>query len=284
MPDSQLLLQLLRRASTELPADVCGALKQGADAETSGSPAQSILQDILRNVELAAERQRPLCQDTGTIQVFVRPGCAFRREQFLDDLHSAVREATSQGLLRKNCVLAVSGKNTGDNLGPGSPSIHWLEETGSDETEVTVLLKGGGSENMSCQYSLPDTTLHAARDLDGVRRCVLDAVTRIQGQGCAPGVLGVVIGGDRAMGYEEAKQLLLQPLGTRSPQPELAALEQTLLTEANSLGIGPMGLGGRTTLLDVFVKETSRHPASFFVTIAYNCWCCRRQTVSFKQS
>lgn len=284
MSYTQLLFQLLRQVSTELPADVRSALEQAASVETAESPAQSILQDILRNVELAAERQRPLCQDTGTIQVFVRPGLDFRRQQFLDDLHEAVREATAQGLLRKNCVLAVSGKNTGDNLGPGSPSVHWLDETNAPETQVTVLLKGGGSENMSCQYSLPDIPLHAARDLDGIRRCVLDAVTRIQGQGCAPGILGVVIGGDRAMGYEEAKQLLLRPLGSRNPQPELAALEKTLLEQANSLGIGPMGLGGKTTLLDVFVKETSRHPASFFVTIAYNCWCCRRQTVSFKQS
>ena len=145
---------------------------------------------------------------------------------------------------------------------------------------------------MSRQYSLPDAALGAGRDLEGVRKCILDAVQKIQGYGCAPGILGVCIGGDRATGYEVAKEQLLRPLdekrlqstavdGCRRGKP-LAALEQRLLREANFLGIGPMGLGGKTTLLGVKIAARPRVPASFFVTVAYMCWACRRQTATFR--
>ena len=141
------------------------------------------------------------------------------------------------------------------------------------------MLKGGGSENMGIQYSLPDSSLNAGRDLNGVRKCILDAVNRAQGMGCAPGILGVAIGGDRATSYEENKTQLLRHIGERSDEPELAELEASILEEANSLGIGPMGLGGRTTLLGVKIASRTRVPASFFVTIAYMCWACRRRTI-----
>ena len=133
---------------------------------------------------------------------------------------------------------------------------------------VHLLLKGGGCENMGAQYSLPDASLSAGRDLAGVRACVLHAVWRAQGMGCAPGVLGVCIGGDRAEGYARAKRQLMRPLGDEAPDPIIAGLERTLLKEANTLGIGPMGLGGNTTLLGVKIGGASRLPASFFVTIA----------------
>jgi fumarate hydratase class I len=139
-------------------------------------------------------------------------------------------------------------------------------------------MKGGGSENMSRQYSLPDGELGAGRDLEGVRKCVLDAVVKAQGYGCAPGILGVCVGGDRATGYETAKEQLLRPLGDASADKTLAAFEKKLLKEANALGIGPMGLGGRTTLLGVKIAARPRVPASFFVTIAYMCWACRRRS------
>lgn len=144
------------------------------------------------------------------------------------------------------------------------------------------MLKGGGCENMGCQYSLPDVSLQAGRDLEGVRRCVLDAVWKIQGQGCAPGVLGVAIGGDRTGGFEESKMLLLRKIGERSPFPALAALEERLKLECNQLGIGTMGFGGRTTVLDVFLGTRCRLPASYFVSISYMCWCCRRQSITLE--
>ena len=271
------LYDILTRAATRLPDDVRAALSGAAKSEAAGSSAAEILAQLDENIALAEERGLPICQDTGTIQIFVRPGNGFRRDEFLADLAEATRQVTAKGCLRANCVRALSGRNSGDNTGEGSPAVHWLAPSPGG-TEVTVLLKGGGSENMGCQYSLPDQRLGAGRDAEGVRRCVLDAVTRIQGQGCAPGILGVAVGGDRASGYEAAKELLLRKIGERNSDPSLAALETRLLAEANSLGIGPMGLGGRTTLLEVFVTELTRHPACFFVSIAYNCWCCRRVT------
>ena len=136
---------------------------------------------------------------------------------------------------------------------------------------------------MSRQYSLPDAALGAGRDLEGVRKCILDAVQKIQGYGCAPGILGVCIGGDRATGFEVAKEQLLRPLdevsGLRVTGYEVARLEKQLLREANELGIGPMGLGGKTTLLGVKIASRPRVPASFFVTIAYMCWACRRRSL-----
>jgi fumarate hydratase class I len=141
-------------------------------------------------------------------------------------------------------------------------------------------MKGGGSENMSRQYSLPDSALGAGRDIAGVRKCILDAVQKTQGYGCAPGILGVCIGGDRASGYETAKEQLLRPLDEKgSADMQLRRLENRILKEANSLGIGPMGLGGNTTLLGVKIAARTRVPASFFVTVAYLCWAARRRTV-----
>ncbi|MBQ7652360.1 MAG: fumarate hydratase, partial [Victivallales bacterium] len=138
----------------------------------------------------------------------------------------------------------------------------------------------GGSENMGIQYSLPDSSLGAGRDLEGVRRCILHAVQHAQGMGCAPGILGVAIGGDRATGYKESKRMLLRRIGERSGDEALAALERRVLADANSLGIGPMGFGGRTTLLDVFIGWLCRVPASYFVSVSYMCWCCRRQEIT----
>ena len=224
----------------------------------------------------------PICQDTGTLMFVVEASSTLKRNVFQKAAEWAVAEATRLGVLRQNCVNSLTGKNTGNNLGVGSPVVHWHETDGT-VSRVTLMLKGGGSENMGIQYSLPDSTLGAGRNLEGVRRCVLDAVHRAQGQGCAPGILGVCIGGDRATGYVESKLQLLRKIGERSPEPELAELEERLLKEANSLGIGAMGFGGRTTLLDVFIGWRCRLPASYFVSISYMCWCCRRQTMELTE-
>lgn len=278
-----ILLELIVKASTELPEDVTAALRAQFAQEPSGSTAASVLETILENIRLAHERQLPLCQDTGTIHFYVAAAEDFPRRRFQADAERAVVEATRQGLLRQNCVESVTGHNTGNNLGYVNPTFHW-EETDDPAAppKITLLLKGGGSENVGIQYTLPDETLHAGRDLDGVKKCILDAVYRAQGKGCAPGILGVCIGGDRAGGAEEAKRQLLRRIGERSPDPALAKLEQEVLAEANALGIGPMGLGGKTTLLDVFIGTRTRHPASYFVTICYNCWCMRRQEIVLK--
>ena len=269
------IVELVRRTSSSLPDDVLRALRAARRRERSGSSASVVLGTILDNCALAAKRGVPLCQDTGTLVFFVDE--ALRRRVTPAVLAKAVATATARGYLRRNTFDSVTGASFNDNCAEGVPSVRYCDRPG-----VTLVMKGGGSENMSRQYSLPDQSLNAGRDLEGVRRCLLDAVLRAQGYGCAPGVLGVCIGGDRATGYEVAKEQLLRPLDASgaASDPKLRALERRVLREANSLGIGPMGLGGRTTLLGVRVASRPRLPASFFVSVAYMCWACRRGTVA----
>jgi fumarate hydratase class I len=271
-----ILLDLVRRTACELPEDVRCALVAARGVEVE-APAQVALDTIAQNCSLACQQCTPMCQDTGTLTFFWKVPAGTAQRPLAEAANRAVREATVRGWLRKNTIDTLSGTSVDDNVAEGIP-VHHFEEEDVAAPEVTLLLKGGGSENMSCQYSLPDSTLGAGRDMKGVRKCVLDAVNRIQGQGCAPGILGICIGADRAEGYAVAKQQLLRPLTDVSPNAELAAMERQLLEEANTLGIGPMGLGGETTLLGVKMAARTRLPASYFVTIAYCCWACRRQS------
>ena len=270
------VLDLIRRTACELPSDILEAL-QAAKQQENEVPAQLTLTTIAQNCALAECQNTPMCQDTGTLTFFWKVPAGTAQRPLVEATARAVREATERGWLRKNTIDTLSGASVDDNVAEGIP-VHHFEEADVAAPEVTLLLKGGGSENMSCQYSLPDTRLGAGRDLAGVRACILDAVNRIQGQGCAPGILGICIGADRAEGYAVAKQQLLRRLDDASPNPVLADLETRLLNEANTLGIGPMGLGGKTTLLGVKIAARTRLPASYFVTIAYCCWACRRQT------
>ena len=286
------LVELIRETSSSLPADVVKALKAAQRKERKGSSAAVVLKTILDNCAIAAKRGTPLCQDTGTLTFFVDE--RLRRKVTPDVIRKAVAIATEKGFLRKNTIDAVTGKSHDDNCALGAPVIHYVERSKGQGSRgrcgVTLILKGGGSENMSRQYSLPDATLGAGRDLEGVRKCILDAVQKIQGYGCAPGILGVCIGGDRATGYEVAKEQLLRPLDEEEGRgkreegrgKEILKLERRLLAEANSLGIGPMGLGGKTTLLGVKIASQPRVPASFFVTVAYMCWACRRKTATVR--
>ncbi|MFA4944051.1 MAG: fumarate hydratase [Lentisphaeria bacterium] len=276
------LQELITRASAELPADVAAALRAGRDREEPGSPAHAALSSLLDNIRLAQARRAPLCQDTGALLFFVEATPGLPQAPFRRAAEAAIRQATAAGILRPNSVDAITGRNSGDNLGPGAPVIHWREDEAIRHVTVSLLLKGGGSENMGAQFSLPDDALGASRDLEGVRRCLLHAVQRAQGMGCAPGILGVCIGGDRATGFAESKRQLLRPLGVRSPHPELAALEERVVREANTLGIGPMGVGGRTTLLGVAIGALNRLPASYFVSVSYLCWAARRQTGRYR--
>ena len=283
------ICELIRETASSLPEDVLKAIRAAARKEEKGSSASVVLKTILDNCALAKKQGTPLCQDTGTLTFFVDE--RLRRKVTPTVLKKAVALATERGYLRKNCIDSVTGKSYDDNCAEGAPVVHYVGATDGasgcpaplPKDGVTLILKGGGSENMSRQYSLPDATLGAGRDLAGVRKCVLDAVQKIQGYGCAPGILGVCIGGDRATGYEVAKEQLLRPLGANDEcgmrNEELRKLETSLLREANGLGIGPMGLGGKTTLLGVKIASRPRVPASFFVTIAYMCWACRRRTM-----
>ena len=278
------LVELIRETSSSLPEDVLKAIRSAMRKETRGKSAAVVLKTILDNCALAKRESTPLCQDTGTLAFYVDE--SLKRKVTPEVIKKAVAIATERGYLRKNCIDSVTGRSYDDNCCDGAPVVHYVGngELGIGNGRVTLLLKGGGSENMSRQYSLPDASLGAGRDLEGVRKCILDAVVKAQGFGCAPGILGVCIGGDRATAYEVAKEQLLRPLGAneelRVKNEELRKLEKRILKEANELGIGPMGLGGRTTLLGVKIASHPRVPASFFVTVAYMCWACRRRTIS----
>ena len=268
------LTALIRDTSSSLPEDVEKALRSARRRERAGSSAAVVLGTILDNVALARRKGTPLCQDTGTLTFFVDE--RLRRRVTPAAIAKAVAAATKKGYLRKNTIDSVDGRSYDDNVCEGAPVVHYCETKG-----VTLVMKGGGSENMSRQYSLPDAALGAGRDLAGVRKCLLDAVVKTQGYGCAPGILGVCVGGDRATAYETAKLQLLRSLDAagEADDPRLRTLERRILKEANSLGVGPMGLGGATTLLGVRIAARPRVPASFFVTVAYMCWACRRRTI-----
>jgi fumarate hydratase class I len=254
------------------------ALADAKETEEAGSAAEGALDTILNNVALARQHSTPICQDTGTpiFEIFYPVGVSTRA--LTQQIRQAVAEATDQAYLRPNAVDSLTGKNSGNNTGEDFPTMHF-HEWENDTIHVELLLKGGGCENVSTQYKLPDGPLGAGRDLEGVRRVVLDSVYQAQGKGCAPGVLGVAIGGDRGSSYIKSKQQLLRKLDDTNPDEKLAALEEQLYQEANELGIGPMGFGGKTTVLGVKVGAQHRLPASYFVSIAYMCWANRRASM-----
>ena len=276
------IIELIRRTSTDLPPDVEKRLRAAVKMEAPGSAARGALETIIKNVELSRKNSSPICQDTGTPIFYVRHPEGWSTRQLKQQIRTALAEATKKSYMRPNAVDSVSDKNSGNNLGGDDfPYIHF-EEVEGDELTIELMLKGGGCENVGAQYSLPDNRLGAGRDLAGVRKVVLDAVHKAQGQGCAPGILGISIGGDRGSGYVKSKEVLLDAIGTRNKDPKLAELEERLTGEANQLGIGPMGFGGMTTVIDTKITDLSRLPASYFVTISYMCWAYRRRKITVK--
>jgi len=275
------LVELIKQTSTDLSPDVEAALVGARKVEASGSAAEGAMTTILENVRMSRETARPICQDTGTpiFHVWYPEGGSQRRMR--EQIRHAVQIATQRSYLRPNAVEALSGKNSGDNTGEDFPAIHF-DEWEHDYIKVGLMLKGGGSENCGCQYSVPSPEFPASRDLKGVRKAVLDAACKAQGLGCAPGVLGVGIGGDRGSSMLKAKEQLFRPLGDNNPDPELDRMEKQLHREINELGIGPMGFGGRTTVLAVKLAQLHRVPASFFVSIAYMCWADRRKIMTIR--
>ncbi len=270
-------VELIRLTSTDLPGDVERSLVAAREREAAGSAGRGALDAVLENVALARRNSTPVCQDTGTPIFFVRYPAGWSTRALRQQIRAAVAQATALSYLRPNAVDAITDKNSGNNLGDDAfPTLHF-EEIEDGPLTVDLILKGGGCENVSTQYTLPNRALEAGRDLEGVRRVVLDAVHRAQGQGCAPGVLGVAIGGDRGSSYVVAKEALLRPMEDTNADPQLAALEQRLLEETNQLGVGPMGFGGETTVLGVKIKGMHRLPASYYVSIAYMCWADRRR-------
>jgi fumarate hydratase, class I len=272
------LLDLITQTSTNLPPDVRAAMAKALPAESPGTQSAQALSIIAANVDMAAEGEDPICQDTGMPTFFIRTPPGANQIEIQRAACEAIAEATRRGKLRPNSVDSLTGKNSGDNLGAGTPVFHF-EQWEEDDIEVRLILKGGGCENKNIQYSLPcqlEGLGRADRNIEGVRKCLLHAVWQAQGQGCSPGALGVCIGSDRAHGYELAKAQLLRQLDDSNPNPTLAGLEQRILDEANRLGVGPMGFGGAVSLIGCKIAAANRLPASFFVSVAYDCWAFRR--------
>jgi fumarate hydratase class I len=274
-------VELVRRAATDLRPDVENAIREAKEHEDPNTPATAVLDTILENVELARRQSTPICQDTGTPIFYVHYPAGWSTIALREQIRDAVATATAKAYLRPNAVDSLTGQNSGNNLGNDFPSIHF-QEWEEDYLKVNLLLKGGGCENVGAQYKLPDAKFSAGRDLEGVRKVVLDAVQNAQGKGCAPGVLGIAVGGDRGSGYVRSKEQLFRPLGQRNEKPELAELEKRIYEEANQLGIGPMGLGGKTTVLDVQLDVLHRLPACYYVSVSYMCWADRRRTLTYR--
>jgi fumarate hydratase, class I len=280
------MVELITRTSTDLPPDVRAAMRTAMHGEEVTSRAGQAMTIIAQNIDQAASCEGPICQDTGMPTFEVKVPVGANQIWMKQKIREAVAEATRRGKLRPNSVDSITGENSGTNLGPGTPIVHF-EQWEDPSIEVRLILKGGGCENTNAQYSLPTELDHlgrADRTLEGVRKCILHAVWKAQGKGCGPGAVGVCIGGDRTSGYLHAKEQLFRTLNDTNEDPRLAAVESSVMDEANKLLVGPMGFRGNTTLIGCKVGALNRLPASFFVSIAYDCWAFRRLGVRLDAS
>src|SRR5258708_15138961 len=267
------VLQLIVRTSTDLPPDVRAAMKTTLGAEPGGTRSSQALTIIAQNIDLAVDNEGAICQDTGMATFEVKAPVGANQIWMRQQIREAVAEATRRGKLRPNSVDSITGKNSGDNLGPGTPIVHF-DQWERDRIEIKVIRKGGGCENTNAQYALPVELPHlgrADRTLEGVKKCILHAVWNAQGKGCSPGAVGVCIGGDRTSGYTHAKEQLFRTLDDINSDPRLAELEASIMGSVNTLGIGAMGFGGRTSLIGCQIRAINRLPARFFVSLAYDC-------------
>jgi fumarate hydratase class I len=272
------VVQLITRTSTDLPPDVRAAMGLALGTEAPSSRAGQALTVIAQNIDEAASCDGPICQDTGMPTFEVKAPLGANQIWMRKQIREAVAEATRRGKLRPNSVDSITGENSGNNLGPGTPIIH-VDQWEAPDIEIRLILKGGGCENTNAQYALPTELDHlgrADRSLEGVRKCILHAVWKAQGKGCSPGAVGVCIGGDRTSGYMYAKEQLFRTLDDENADPRLGALERSIMDQANRLGVGPMGFSGTTSLIGCKIGALNRLPASFFVSIAYDCWAFRR--------
>jgi len=272
------VLQLVVRTSTDLPPDVRAAMKAASGAEPGGTRSSQALTIIAQNIDLAVDAEGAICQDTGMPTFEIKTPVGANQIWMRQQVREAIAEATRRGKLRPNSVDSITGRNSGDNLGPGTPIIHF-DQWDRDEIEIKLILKGGGCENTNAQYALPVELPHlgrADRNLDGVRKCILHAVWQAQGKGCSPGAVGVSVGGDRTSGYVHAKEQLFRTLDDVNPDTRLAEVEASVMATVNSLEIGTMGFGGKVTLIGCKIGALNRLPASFFVSVAYDCWAFRR--------
>ncbi len=272
------IVELYKKVATSLPPDIEDALSRSLEDEDTVSNSKNSLDIILQNIRLSRTNSTPICQDTGVPIFFVHVPAGISQKEIKEAIFEATRIATPAIPLRPNAVDSLTGSNSGNNTGEGFPVIH-MEETEKDTLVMDLLLKGSGSENVGITYKLPDETMNAQRDLEGVRKCVIDAVFRAQGRACPPYTIGVGIGATKDQVAMLSKKQLLRKLSDTNPKDELRRLEDQLLMDLNELGIGPIGFGGSTTALGVKIGVNHRHPASYFVDVSFGCWANRRGTL-----
>lgn len=264
------IMSLLRKTATELPEDVTSELEK-AEAKEDNLVSKNILRNILINIEQAKIKSKPICQDTGIPIFYVKCPRNFSQTEIKDTIQEALAVATEDIPLRPNAIDTLSNKCTGNRA-----TIHFEE---SEDLKIDLILKGGGSENVSTICQLPNKEINAYRNLDGVRKCILETILKAQGKGCPPYIIGVAVGGSVEEVAHLSKMQLLRKLNDKNPIEELKLLEERTLNEINQLHIGPMGLGGKNTALAVKITTSTRHPASFFVGISISCWCLRRGNI-----
>jgi len=274
------IVELYRKAATSLPQDVENALRQAHKVEEEGSNAKTALTSILENIRMARETEKPLCQDTGIPIFLVKASKGHSQLELRNMIIEATKIATVEIPLRPNAVDIITDKNSGDNTGIGFPIIYF-EESLNETLSMELMLKGSGCENVSQLYKLPFEELKAERDFDGVKRCGLDAVFKAQGRACPPYIIGIGIGASRDQVTRLAKDQLLRSVEDTNNIMVLSELERKLLSEINQLGIGPLGLGGKTTAIGVKIGVNHRHPASYFVDVSICCWANRRASFTW---
>lgn len=281
------IVELYKRTAISIPADVENSLKNSLRKEKKKSLAYYAISNILKNIKLAREGSLPVCQDTGVPMFYVNVPKGISHHKIKQSIINATRNSTKIIPLRPNAVNVLDEINTGDNVGFGrgkvgvQQPIIYIDQWNRNFIKIDLMLKGGGSENIGMQYKLPDKRLNANRDLEGIKKCIIDAVFKAQGKGCPPYILGVAIGGSKDLVSRESKKQLLRKINDVNEDKKLAKLEKGLKNKINSLGIGPIGVGGKTTVLGVKIKALHRHPASFFVDISFMCWACRRGTLVY---
>lgn len=266
---------LMTKACIELPPDVVAALKR-ARAEEVSPVAISQFDSILKNVEIAREKQKPLCQDTGVPMYYVDVGADCRLEgDFREAITRGTAIASDRAPMRHNVVNPLTLENRRDNTGWGVPVIHYELLPGRDYIEITAIPKGFGSE-MRSAHGIVYTSENIK---DAVRRCVMDMVEDAMGEPCPPVIIGVGVGGFTDSVMNVSKRCMFRtPVGSHNPDPEIAALEQELLEEINSLNLGPMGLGGKNYCLSLNMEVVGSHASAVAIGVSYQCWCARFST------
>lgn len=262
------VVELLKRAVTKLPPDIEEALYNAYKKETS-EVAKMQFKAILDNINLAGETLTPMCQDTGVHIFYVTLGNV-KTGDIEKAIRNGVKEATEKVPLRPNAVHPLTRKNPGTNLGEKMPYINY-DVSDADYIEIHAMPKGAGSENMSKL-----AMLNPAQGINGIKEFALDTLLNAGSKPCPPVILGMGIGGSADISMKLAKKALLRPVTSRHPDAELAALEDELLQALNETGIGPMGLGGNTTVLGVNIEYAYCHTASHPVAINIQCWAARR--------